>query len=345
MHNSAADGIDFADHVRCCLEEEYVDPVHEIGREDGEYVVDPMTTSDLFFGHVDAFSDDQEVIDFVANELSDYFWVQRDYYRLDALTALHTDWRRFVQLIKHETRYLFFPPVDPEEDDETVVHPAGMLDMLGGEIIKAGVIRRLPAGTKVYRVRAGTPTGRRLSRGEVGPPPVAAVRQPNRMSPAGISMLYVATDEATAIAETLEAGTPNATGVLATFELRRPLRVVDLARQRRVPSLFTPGTTPRDRAGPQFLHAFAREVAQPIVRDERVHTEYVPTQVVTEYLRYRFRRNGRPVQGVQYRSSRSTSGANIALFIGHEAFAGPRADWLPSRIALRLLDQRAVSAS
>ena len=33
-----------------------------------------------------------------------------------------------------------------------------------------------------------------------------------------------------------------------------------------------------------FLHHVAEDISCPIARDDRVHIEYVPTQVVTEYL-------------------------------------------------------------
>ena len=34
-----------------------------------------------------------------------------------------------------------------------------------------------------------------------------------------------------------------------------------------------------------FLWKLSREISRPIARDDRVHIEYLPTQVVTEYLR------------------------------------------------------------
>ena len=35
-----------------------------------------------------------------------------------------------------------------------------------------------------------------------------------------------------------------------------------------------------------FLHEFAQDLSAPVVLDGREHIEYVPTQVITEYMRW-----------------------------------------------------------
>ena len=67
-----------------------------------------------------------------------------------------------------------------------------------------------------------------------------------------------------------------------------------------------------------FLGGFARDIAKPIVRDERVHQEYVPTQVVTEFIRFVLRPVG---DGVAYASAR-VDGTNLVLFASQEDCLG-----------------------
>jgi hypothetical protein len=63
-----------------------------------------------------------------------------------------------------------------------------------------------------------------------------------------------------------------------------------------------------------FLHEIADEISQPIARDDRVHVEYVPTQVVTEFLRTVATSNGSRIDGIRYRSSRRSGGSSLVLF-------------------------------
>jgi hypothetical protein len=57
------------------------------------------------------------------------------------------------------------------------------------------------------------------------------------------------------------------------------------------------------RAATGFLHEFTDDLTKPIAKDGREHIEYVPPQVVTEYVRYRLQQHvGRPVHGILYRS-------------------------------------------
>jgi hypothetical protein len=54
------------------------------------------------------------------------------------------------------------------------------------------------------------------------------------------------------------------------------------------------------------------EISRPIARDAHRHIEYVPTQVVTEYVSARY--EDRPVEGIRYRSSKNPKGTALVLF-------------------------------
>ncbi len=92
-----------------------------------------------------------------------------------------------------------------------------------------------------------------------------------------------------------------------------------------------------------FLRAFAYDLTRPVDKDQREHVEYVPSQVVTEYFRFRFRdHGGHPVCGILYPSAALDGGRSCVLFAGHEDFTD---DWTfgrPSPLPLELLQDRII---
>ena len=77
-----------------------------------------------------------------------------------------------------------------------------------------------------------------------------------------------------------------------------------------IPSVFDCTVSRQEQYRSVFLAGFARDIAKPIVRDERVHQDYVPTQVVTEFIRFVLRPSA---DGVAYPSARA-DGTNVVLF-------------------------------
>ncbi|MDH0683051.1 RES domain-containing protein [Achromobacter animicus] len=64
-----------------------------------------------------------------------------------------------------------------------------------------------------------------------------------------------------------------------------------------------------------FLRSFAADIMTPVDRSERVNVDYLPSQVVTEFVRdFNFDRG--PIDGVAYSSTVSRTGWNVALFFG-----------------------------
>lgn len=127
-------------------------------------------------------------------------------------------------------------------------------------------------------------------------------------------MMYAADDENTALAET---AAKSGTYVVGDFVIERDILVLDLTRLPPVPSIFAElldslEYDPRPRLG--FLHRINMEISRPIARDDRVHVEYVPTQVVTEYARTAVTIEGQKVDGIRYQSSRHGTGTALVLF-------------------------------
>jgi hypothetical protein len=339
----AADADLLVAFVSECLAVEFEDASEMVPVEGGEYVFSTMTTEELLWNEGVLEEADEAFADYLVGHLPDNAWVPVDFFSLHPRETLTSGWERFAHAIKHETRYLFFPPRQKDEwEQHDEIRPEDMLSELGRVVRAHRLVRRLPVGTKLYRVRVHGVDVAPTTLEELAAPPVEACTRSNRMSPAGISMLYEAFDAATAIAETRDPETGRLRGTLATFELETPARIADFVRLPRAPGLFTVGLTRRERGRLQFLHDFADEISKSVARDQFEHIEYVPTQVVTEYLRFRFGAPGRSVHGLRYRSARQQGGVNLALFLGREDFVPEFPAGIESALRLQLVSHEPV---
>jgi hypothetical protein len=218
-----------------------------------------------------------------------------------------------------------------------------MLDAIGQLVRRLGLVRIVDLDTTIFRVRV-VDKGRNLAGpGDFGPPQRECATQPNRMSPAGIVMFYGAMDRATALVETFQPDrdrVANKNAWVASFRVLKTLRMLDLTELPPVPSIFDAGS--RDlRNGIGFLHGFVDDLVQPIVRDGREHIEYVPTQIVTEYIRHRFRtEDEEPLQGILYQSSKCPTGVACVLFIDGTNCGVPTEAWREPEQVLRFLEDQ-----
>ena len=176
------------------------------------------------------------------------------------------------------------------------------------------MVKTLPAGTELIRARRHKPTEHFDTMADLGTPPKRKAST-NRMSPSGIAMFYGAFDAKTAIAEVCSDPTDDALMVTsAPFVLRKPMRVIDLTAVPPVPSVFDRQRA-EQRVPSLFLRGFVRDFVKPVKKDGREHIEYVPTQIVTEYVRRVFRdRSGEKVHGIIYPSS-VEDGLSCVLFL------------------------------
>lgn len=98
------------------------------------------------------------------------------------------------------------------------------------------------------------------------------------------------------------------------FESVKPLSVIDLSKGLDIPSLFDEHE--RDnRDYIRFLFDFVSDFTKSIERSDRAHVDYVPTQVVTEYIRYVFKsEKENQIDGVIYPSSKNDGKKAIVIF-------------------------------
>jgi hypothetical protein len=192
-----------------------------------------------------------------------------------------------------------------------------MLDALGELFLNFELISEVPTGTEFVRARIVTPGERPSTAAELGTAPRKHAVNPNRMSPAGIPMFYAAYDEATAVLETYQPSNDvnqDQEIVLARFRTERALRVIDLTSLPAMPSNFDREN--REKRQPiAFLRDFECDLTQPVARDNRAHLEYVPTQVVTEFVRHRLKGAlGERLDGILYRSSHAPAAMAAVIF-------------------------------
>lgn len=284
--------------------------------------------------HGDAFEE------FVLDAFRESTWTGDDPAVLTESEARHYSWQLFSETVKHDARFLFILLEEPDEEDEPGYRlqlGGAMLRELGHLINRFGLVIDLPEGETLHRVRPHKPDEDPTTARSLGTPPPEKASQ-SRMSPAGIPLFYSATDLPTAYAETVTEKTQVAKAV--TFTTSRAAHIVDLDRLPDVPSLFDLSDI-RDRPSLGFLAGFRRDVSRSIERDDRIHIEYVPTQVVGEYLRHLFRDTyGNPVDGIAWESAQREGGRNVVLFVRNEQCievdAPAPSGWDEGKLALRL---------
>ncbi len=221
-------------------------------------------------------------------------------------------WREFCHSVKHERR--FFSTVGKARLDE-IFGPILTGKDLGG--VKA--IRTIGPESDdrfVVRGRLGNlPSEREAIYAspikQLGPPP-ADKASAGRMNPAGISVFYGSFEPDTCVAE-LRAPV-GGTAVVGTFEIIRPLRILDLtvledARNRL--SWFDAEFFKMDNYT-RFIRGFHNEIKRSVIPGSE-HLEYLPTQVVAEYL---WTHSRHAVDGLIFGSSQLTDGnpKNIVIF-------------------------------
>jgi hypothetical protein len=320
------------DAVTEVLEFEYTDPANELPYEsrEGGYQGTVYDGDELVYD-MTPWTENEALLEDVAYDLGGTAWCQRDYFSLNDLEQLNFGWRDFVKQIKHHTRYLFLEELGTGEVPEVDGIPPGrMLAVLGKLFREHELFRILPAGTALIRTRVVDEGEAPDNAQALGSPPRDKARS-NRMSPAGIPMFYAAFDAETAVLETYDPTRGHGKRiVLATFLAAKDLLLLNLTEIPTPPSRFDVDhrhTIP----ALAFLHDFAEELAKPVARDALEHVDYVPTQVVTEYVRHRLTThdNQQPV-GILYRSSRPGGGLAVVLFAEPE-HCGPRDSEPPLR--------------
>lgn len=293
---------------------EFDDPYRlNVPRENGDYVI-PTFSTDLALMYsttgIGCWLIDDVAQAFFTTEwvmASEGSWMNRQPY--EELSSL---WDEFVQCIKHETRFFFR---ERASDQSQVPHQ--ILGRIGELIESAGLIRRVDPGRQLYRCRLKRPDEDwEHDAKQLGAPPQDKARA-GRMNPAGIAYLYTAYDKATALAEVVDR--PPFKAVIGEFRNTRHLNIVDLSDLPPTPSPFDEDRI-AERQNLLFLRRFVEEISEPVGKDGSEHIDYVPSQVVCEYLAQVLKSKGQRIDGLAYPSAVMPSGRNLVLFPTERAY-------------------------
>jgi hypothetical protein len=243
------------------------------------------------------------------------YWAEHskgDWAISDPSDTLLYGWDSFKNQVLTKTRFLFL--TEPEDEFSSgrpdYIPISSMLDALGETCVREGLVNVIPAGTEFYRVRHASKKDNFNRFSEMGVPPVG-VASAGRMNPPGISYLYLAFEKDTAEKEVLSWSKRWFT---ARFRSKVDISVVDFSVLPYIPSLFEPDRYDT-RHNRYFLYAVRRDLTLPVAKDGKEHVDYVPTQIVSEFFRYRFRDGeGAGVLGIKYPSVKNEDGVNLAIF-------------------------------
>ena len=209
-------------------------------------------------------------------------------------------WAKFSDSIRRQWR--FFPIVSGHQ-------PQDPRSVLAPYLPK--FVYTLEKGKQVYRARLGereaSPSGKRRPfppGPQIGAPP-ASTAGSGRANPTGVSFLYCADEEATAIAEVRPY--VGASVSVARFEALQRMKLVDAGKVRR---LFSPlGRKDLSSILPalQLLEVLNEQLSMP-VSPHAAEVDYLPTQYLAEVVR------AEGYDGIRYKSGLVEDGTNLVLF-------------------------------
>ncbi|MEQ1558822.1 MAG: HEPN-associated N-terminal domain-containing protein [Methyloglobulus sp.] len=252
----------------------------------------------------------------VEDSLSDRVWCETPYYLPDLSEALQYGWDEFVDVVKHKSRYAFYQ--FDEEYPCSPIPPNAFLDALSDIFSKLELYRTLSKGTYFYRVRFENKDIQLKSASDLATNNPKNTKQANRMSPAGIPMFYSAFDIGTAIKETYSDNNKEQIATVAKFKLLKDISLVDLCRIPPCLGFFENANYCNHQI--EFINEFVKAISAPIDKDGSEHIDYVPTQIITEHIRYVHHRkkDNEKMYGLIYPSSKSKGKNSVVIFCEHE---------------------------
>ncbi|WP_431044806.1 HEPN-associated N-terminal domain-containing protein [Streptomyces sp. P1-3] len=283
---------------------EDADNEHRYDSETGEYLGNTFSTAELVTEEYGDIFVEPEFLEAVRESIIERIWTDNDFWYYTPSEALSAGWDRFREAVMYESRYVFWLRKDwqGQDYDADGVHPAKVLQALSEYIDKHELYRTIEVGKTFWRARTRTGAGAAWGAKDLGTAGREHAKQANRMSPAGIPMFYGAEDADTAVRESLVRTSDTHVSV-AAFQTTQPFTVVDLTGSKipPVPSEFDiERFTERHRI--LFLRDFIKDLTKPI-RESYEQIDYVPTQILVEYLLKVHEREEGDVSGLMYTSA------------------------------------------
>lgn len=314
---------DLAEYLEECIETQYDEPYERgaVYNPDAAHYEDRFpfttvyTTAELL--QYETECDDWEIVTDIARWFSKEHWA--DIHGMFGSTEaeyLGGGWQRFKEIIKHEVRFMFFDSLFKSKYDDKygeIQNPFDILKDVAKGIKTMNLFTKFKPGTlTVYRTRQHKNVSEVNGAFGLGPLPKEKAKA-NRMNPVGIPMFYGAFDKETCLKEVLDENDKPAILTTGQFVNLTQLKLVDFTKLRELPSLFNKRQQSK-RAIAAFLLGFISDMSIPVKPDDVVHIEYVPTQVVTEFIKL-VMGNDEQIDGIMYNSVKNKGGICIALFL------------------------------
>lgn len=260
---------------------------------------------------------DRAVVEAVLVAVTDMIVGPDSWFEDDSHSAFQYSWEGFTETVRHEARFVFLANDRIGAENEP---PARLARFLEGVLTYADkstqMLQTIEPGTALYRGRMTDEVESLYSQAvaspasSLGPAPTSRAAA-GRMSGEGVPLFYAADRLHTAVAE-IALHSPYDDAVVGEFITQRPLTIVDFTRKPRLPSIFDYAKKHR-RMFTEFVDDFVKAITRPILLDGRERVEYVPTQIITEYLRWV---PSRQIDGIAFPSRADAKGKNIVLFVG-----------------------------
>ena len=240
-------------------------------------------------------------------------------------------WDKFSNYTKTETRFFFSPKAEILEEAMKIITNNNLIQKIK------------PIDKKrIYRARAFTEGNRIVyDLRRMGPPkPEDTINISNRMSPPGVPVFYASFDKETVLSEISQKGREGC-AYISEFYFLKEITIIDLTLSigESLPSFFDIDKTKREkRSDLIFIQGLSAKLSEPIDKDGREHTDYVPTQILAEYIKKK------GIHGIIYESSRNLTGKNIALFFSQKDICIDETNSINPNIYLKFIkDDRTYS--
>ena len=126
-------------------------------------------------------------------------------------------------------------------------------------------------------------------------------------------MFYGAFDLDTSEMEIIDATWTDSIMTTGKFFNLRELTLIDFTKLKEIPSLFDISNRDK-RTIARFIRDFISDLSIPVKPDNSVHIEYIPTQVVTEYIKIILGKE-KNIDGIIYNSVKNIGGKCVVLFV------------------------------
>jgi len=256
--------------------------------------------------------EDDKLLEDVSNQLStDQLYCERNEFGSHE-EYLDDLWNHFKEVLKHKARFSFHFSETFRQWNSS--DPADILHQVETTILKHNMITTLKPKTILYRARQHSVENEVSDATRIASLPNSLNKEAGRMNAAGISLFYCSKQKNLTIKEVVSKrrkSKPYYT--TAIFRNKKALRLVDLTKLPDAPSIFDEDNN-HSIDVIFFMNSFVAEVSLPVLKKDSV-LEYLPTQVITEYIRYNPDLNA---DGMIYNSAKDSNAKNIVLFYNHK---------------------------